>query len=111
MSADQHVWTYLARKPGSHYKQLFVKGTRIAAWVLYNYHTPGQDWPGETVEQLANDFNLPIEAVREAIAYCQSSPPELSEDWERQESLEAAMHNGHGSRRLSPEEYARIFRP
>jgi uncharacterized protein (DUF433 family) len=33
-----------------------------------------------TPQQLAEDFGVPLEAVEEAIAYCQSAPPELRED-------------------------------
>jgi uncharacterized protein (DUF433 family) len=106
-------WQYLAPKAGSHYKQLFVKGTRIAARVLYSYYTPGEDWAGQTPEEIAAGFNLPLEAVREAIAYCESNPPELHEDWEREEALAATIGPDPkctGSlKRLSPEEYARIF--
>jgi hypothetical protein len=33
-----------------------------------------------TPEKIAADRNLPVEAVREAIAYCESDPPEIEED-------------------------------
>jgi uncharacterized protein (DUF433 family) len=33
-----------------------------------------------TQEQLAEDFDLPLEAVREAIEYCRTDPPEFRED-------------------------------
>src|SRR5262249_30322484 len=74
------TWIYLARKPGSSYRQLFVKGTRIAARTLYSMHVPGEDWAGMTAEEIAADYRLPVEAVREAIAYCQSDPPEIRAD-------------------------------
>src|SRR5438876_11615683 len=80
-------WKYLAPKPGSHYRQLFIKGTRIAARVLYGYFMPGEDWPGRTAEEIAEGFNLPLEAVGEAIAYCQSDPPEIGVDWAQKEAL------------------------
>ncbi len=109
-------WKYLAQKPGSHYRQLFVKGTRIAARVLYGYYTPGEDWPGQTLEEIAAGFNLPIEAVREAIAYCETNPPEIREDWLREEAImEASGMNDpdykyHPSpKSLTPADYARIF--
>jgi uncharacterized protein (DUF433 family) len=118
MSNDRQstTWKYLALKPGSLYRQLFVKGTRIAARVLYSYYVPGEDWPGMTPEEIAADFKLPVEAVREAIAYCQSNPPEICEDWEREEALiEASGANepgaqGRAIRPLTAEDYARIFR-
>jgi uncharacterized protein (DUF433 family) len=106
MNTNPPQWQHLARKPGSLYRQLFVKGTRIRAWVLYNYFTPGEDWPGQSVQEIATDFNLPVDAVREAIAYCESNPPELREDWEREQALEAATQNG---RLTTAEDYARIF--
>jgi hypothetical protein len=34
---------------------------------------------------------LPVQAVREAIAYCQSDPPELREDYAQQQASMAAM--------------------
>src|SRR5262249_41526350 len=115
MNANQSPWQHLARKPGSHYQQLFVKGTRIAARVLYSYYLPGEDWPARTPEEIAADFQLPLEAVHEAIAYCQSKPPEVRDDWEKEEALvEASGANhpdaqGRAIRRVSPEDYARIF--
>ena len=39
-----------------------------------------------TPEQVAAAFKLPVEAVQEAIAYCQSDPPEIRKDWEREEA-------------------------
>jgi uncharacterized protein (DUF433 family) len=115
MNAQHNTWKHLAPKPGSHYRQLYVKGTRIAARVLYSYHVPGEDWPGQTAEEIATDFKLPVEAVREAIAYCESNPREVREDWDREEALvEASGANdpgagGRATRTISAEDYARIF--
>jgi uncharacterized protein (DUF433 family) len=117
MSLDEPTrWKYLAHKAGSHYRQLFIKGTRIAARVLYGYYTAGEDWPGQSVEEIAAGFNLPIEAVREAIAYCASDPPAIREDSKKEDALmEAAGMNDPNYRyrpfpkALSAEDYARIF--
>jgi len=117
MSIEQPAtWKYLAPKPDSHYRQLFVRGTRIAARVLYSYYTPGEDWPGQSPEEIAAGFNLQIDAVREAIAYCESDPPEIREDLQKEEALmEATGMNNPGyklhpsPRPTSPEDYARIF--
>ena len=43
-----------------------------------------------TPEEIAADYRLPLEAVQEAIAYCQSDPPEIKEDFEREEHIMAA---------------------
>ena len=60
---------------------------------------------------------LPVEAVKEAIAYCESNPPELLEDYAREQALmEASGMNDpnykyHPSPKiLSPQEIARINR-
>ena len=78
-------WQYLAPNPKSHYKQLFVKGTRIRARVLYGlFMSEGEP---RTTEQIAADYDLPREAVKEAIAYCESNPPEIAEDFRWEEAV------------------------
>jgi hypothetical protein len=39
-----------------------------------------------TPEEIAADYQLPLEAVQEAIAYCESNPPEIAEDFAREEA-------------------------
>ena len=47
-----------------------------------------------TIEAIAADYNLPLEAVQEAIAYCESNPPELARDYARDEAwMEATGRN------------------
>ncbi len=82
--AKPTLWAYLDRKPGSAYRQLFVKGRNIAARTLYSAFIDEDD--PRTPEQIAVDFELPLEAVREAIGYCQSNPPEFQQDWEMEEA-------------------------
>src|SRR5438067_1468554 len=64
-------WKYLEPHPCSNYRQLFIKGRRIKASDLYAWYDPEGD-PKMTAEDLAKDFDLPLEAVLEAIAYCES---------------------------------------
>lgn len=68
-----------------------------------------------TPEEIAADYDLPLEAVKEAIAYCQTDPPEIREDFEREERImEATGMNdpdyklGGRYRILTPEERARL---
>jgi uncharacterized protein (DUF433 family) len=63
-----HQWKYLAPKPGSYYRQLFIKDRRIAARTIYGMYVPGEDEPGMSPEEIAEDYDLPLEAVQEAIA-------------------------------------------
>ena len=108
------LWKYLVRKPKSSYQQLFIKDRWVAARTLYG-QTMGED--ARTLEQVAADFQLPLEAVREAIAYCESNPPEIHEDWEREQALiraigmdDPAERDNAPPRLLSPQERARINR-
>ena len=107
------TWKYLEPNPKSSYKQLFVKGTRIRARVLFGLYASEEE--PRTPEQIATDYSLPIEAVREAIAYCQSNPPEIEEDFRREEALMDATgmndpnYKSHGKPKvLSAQDIARI---
>jgi uncharacterized protein (DUF433 family) len=64
---DSHSYKHLARRLGSNYRQLFVKGRRIRAEVLYR-QTVGTE--PRTPEEVAKAYEVPIEAVQEAIHYC-----------------------------------------
>ena len=109
------TWQYLAPNPKSCYKQLFVKGTRIRARVLYGMFMSADE--PMTPEQIAADFDLPVEAVREAIAYCQANPPEIVQDLAREERLmqasgmnEPDYNQGGKFKVVPPAEVARILR-
>ena len=60
---------------------------------------------------------LPVEAVKEAITYCESNPPELLEDYAREEELMQATgmndvaYKYYGKPKLlSPQERVRVMR-
>ena len=70
-----------------------------------------------TPEQIAADYNLPVEAVKEAIAYCESRPPDLAEDLEVEEKLTEATgmnapdYKEHGKPKpLTPAERVKLER-
>src|SRR5437870_9719852 len=84
MSSKSNPYKYLARKPKSVYKQLFIKDRWISARTLYGKYV-NEELP-MTPEEIAADYNLPLEAVLEAIAYCESNPPEILQDWAREEA-------------------------
>jgi uncharacterized protein (DUF433 family) len=89
MSSPPREWKYLERRPGSSYQQLCIKGKRIWAWTLYCEFM--NDREPRTPQQLAEDWGVPLEAVHEAIAYCQSDPPELREDHHKDDILAEAI--------------------
>jgi uncharacterized protein (DUF433 family) len=115
MSTTPINYKYLARKPKSVYQQLFIKDRWIAARTLYGKYV-SEELP-MAPQEIAADYNLPLEAVLEAIAYCESGPPEIQQDWAREEAvLEATGMNDpnhwkNGQRKLlTPEEMDRLNR-
>ncbi len=81
-SPNGRQWKWLERDRFSSLRQLSVKGRRIRARTLYGL-TVGDD--PMTPEQVAETYNVPLEAVLEAIEYCESDPPELRQDFEDEE--------------------------
>ena len=54
------------------------------ARVLYGLYFNDQE--PMTRAEIAAAYELPIEAVDEAIAYCETDPPEVRTDWEMEEA-------------------------
>ena len=113
MSTTQTKWQYLERDPKSNYRQLSIKDRRIKARTLYGLYASEEDpW---SIEFIAEQYNLPVEAVKEAIAYVESDPPELQQDYRYDEMMMEARgmndpnYKYHGRPKpISPEERARI---
>jgi uncharacterized protein (DUF433 family) len=113
MSTNSNQYKYLAPKPGSFYKQMFIKDRWIFARTLYGQYVSDEE--PKTIEQIAADWELPIEAVQEAIAYCESNPPEIAQDYAREEALMEAtgMNDPNYDGRpklLTAQEFVRIMR-
>jgi uncharacterized protein (DUF433 family) len=83
-TSNNRQWVYLDRKPGSRYRQLFIKGKKIAARTVYGAYIDDEN--PQTMEEIAADFDIPLAAVQEAVAYCESDPPEFQQDWEMEEA-------------------------
>lgn len=113
MSTSAKAYKYLVCKPKSVYKQLFIKERWISARTLYGMFAR-EESPMAT-EEIAADYDLPLDAVLEAIAYCESNPPELAEDHAREEAVMNATgmndpdYDGR-PRVLSPQEMSRLRR-
>ena len=78
-------YKYLERDPFSSLQQLSIKGRRIRARTIYGAFMSAE--APMTPEEIAVDRDLPLEAVLEAIAYCETNPPEIEEDFRREEAL------------------------
>ena len=65
---------------------------RIFPWTIYGAYV--RDEERMTMEEIAADYDIPLEAVQEAIEYYESNPPEMLEDFRREDALmEAAGMN------------------
>lgn len=80
--SESNSYQHLERRQASNYRQFFVKGRRIRAETLYR-ETVGID--PRTPEEVARDFEVPLEAVLESIHYCEHNEDllrqERDEDW------------------------------
>jgi hypothetical protein len=115
MSKPAVQYRYLVPKPKSSYKQLFVKDRWVRARTLYGMYMSAEE--PRTVEEIAADYQIPVEAVQEAIEWCQTDPPELRRDMQREEAIMEATemndpaYKTNGKRRLlTPEDWAEIDR-
>jgi uncharacterized protein (DUF433 family) len=60
-------YRFLARRQRSRYEQLFIAGRNLRAETIYR-QTIGVD--PRTPHEVAVDYDLPVEAIHEAIQYC-----------------------------------------
>jgi len=75
-------YQHLESRPGSNYQQLWVKGRHIRAEVLHR-QTIGPE--PRSVEVVGRDYDLPIEAVLEAVDYAVSHESLLQAERSREE--------------------------
>jgi len=64
--SQQRQYKYLEPRLRSNYQQLWVKGRHIRAEILYRMTVNAEP---RTPEEVAHDYDLPVEAVLEAIDY------------------------------------------
>ncbi len=79
--SETNSYKYLGPREGSAYKQWFVRGTRIRAEVLDRARFE-VDERERTPEEVAEDYDVPVEAVRECIRYCQENEALLRQERE-----------------------------
>jgi uncharacterized protein (DUF433 family) len=74
-------YQHLEPRPGSNYRQWFIKGRRIRAAVVYHrIHGPEPATP----EEVAADFQIPIESIAEAIDYYEKNRDVIQADHDRE---------------------------
>ena len=74
-------YQHLEPRPGSNYRQLFLKNRRIRAAVVYEaIHGPDP----YTCEEFAQEYGTPLEAVIEALDYVANNLPLLEAERDRE---------------------------
>jgi hypothetical protein len=95
---------HLASREGSRYRQYFVKGRNLRAETLYRATVEPEP---RTAEEVAQDYEVPVEAVREALDYCLRNASllqrEREEDWaeSRSRALDTVPPQSAGVRVVS----------
>ena len=79
-------------RPGSNYRTLFLKGRRIRAAVVYEaIHGPEARSP----EEFAEDYQVPLPAVLEALDYVAQNLPLIEQERDREAArLRAEVPSG-----------------
>lgn len=78
-TVDPPHYHFLESRPGSNYRQLFVKGRRIRALVVDAYVNGPEPY---SPEQVALELQIPIEAVHEALDYVQRHRDVIRADYD-----------------------------
>src|SRR5437763_13883420 len=102
------TYRHLEPRLGSGYKQLFIKGTKFRASQIYSAAYPRGDEDDRTPEQVAEDRGIPVEAVYEAIRYCESKPVAVAYDQRRADLFFEAIGATHPEYKFRPHE---LYRP
>lgn len=74
MKATQ--WQYLEKRPHPWRQQLYFKGRRLRPFTVWITMQVEQMTP----EEAAEDWDLPLAAVKEAIAYCEANQELLQQE-------------------------------
>src|SRR2546423_2769149 len=101
------TYQYLEPHVGSSYRQLFIKGTKLRADIIHSAAYQRGDEEDRTPEQVAEDYGIPVEAVYEAIRYCESKPAEVDFDFRKSELIAEAAGESHPDDKNNPQKYRR----
>lgn len=82
MKLEPEMYVYLEKRPDKKLLELFLRGTGIRASTIWHDRYVSRLNP----RQIAEDRDIPVEAVYEALAYCQESWESIchEKDQERQ---------------------------
>jgi uncharacterized protein (DUF433 family) len=114
MNADKE-YKHLEPRKGSLYRQPFIKGSRIRAEIPYGYTIAKEDEegpePGYSPEEVAEFLHVPLEAVLEAIDWCQRHWDVVIADHAREDRLMEAHGMNHPDYKYNPSKYYKSITP
>jgi uncharacterized protein (DUF433 family) len=111
MSTEDKDYEYLEGPRPGLYRQLWIKRTRIRAEILYYAYIHQDEEDYQTIERLAEDYRLPVEAVRECIDYCTKHLDVILADHAREDRLMEASGMNHPDYKYNPKKYYKILTP
>jgi uncharacterized protein (DUF433 family) len=79
-SQSDDTWQFLVPYPQSWRKQLYIKGRKLPASIVWGDMIVNE----MTSEESAEDWDLPLEAVQEAIQYCETHRELLDSEAEKE---------------------------
>lgn len=83
IEATAVTWNYLTSRPHSWKRQLYIKGRRLtAANVWYDMLANKRD-----LQEAAENWDLPMEAVREIVRYCEANQELIGMEAEEEKRL------------------------
>ncbi|MGL5795071.1 MAG: hypothetical protein ACRC06_11850 [Waterburya sp.] len=77
-NSSKTQWQYLESRSDSWRKQLYIKERKLTAFTVWSDSIANDETPSEA----AINWNLPIEAITEAIEYCETHQELLIEEAE-----------------------------
>ena len=75
-NSSKTQWQYLEQRPHPWRKQLYLRGKRIKASVIYSSMVVNN----ETLEAAADNWDLPLAAIQEVVEYCQTHQELLKQE-------------------------------
>ena len=81
-NASKTQWQYLEQRPHEWRKQLYFKGRRLRPFTVWSTMQVEEMTPSEA----ADNWNLSLDEVAEAIAYCEANQDVLKQDAEAERS-------------------------
>jgi hypothetical protein len=81
-TAPKTAWQYLEERPHPWRRQLYVKGRRLKAFSVWSDMIANH----LTAEEIAQSRDLPLEAVRECVRYCEENRPLLEDECDQEKN-------------------------